>query len=213
MRRHLGGLELVKWLALAAMLVDHVDMILLHRSQPWMYEVGRFALPAFAVCFGIGLARSRDPMAVGLRLIAPAMLAQVAWFYAGRPDPVNILVTFFGCAMTLGIALVNRPIGIGTAVALVALSTDLEGGVLTMLMVFAGWLSQRVGSQWPHAIAAAPWLFFFVSPGAVAGLLAPHVAARLEVALPRVPGLLAWAYPAHIAGLAAIAAAAQVLAH
>lgn len=206
MRRQLGGLEAVKWLALAAMLVDHVDLIVLGRSQPWMYEVGRFALPAFAVAFGIGLARSRDAMAVGLRLIAPALVAQIAWEFAGRPDPVNILVTFFACAMALGTVRLHRPLGIATAVATVLVSTDLEGGVLTMLMVAAGWLAGRCRSDWPHALAAAPWLFFFASPGAVLGLAAPHIAARVEVTLPRHPGLLAWVYPAHIAFLAAIAA-------
>ena len=86
----MAHLELVKWLAFVAMVVDHVDLFLFNRTVPWMFEVGRFAAPAFAICFGIGLAFTRDAVAVADRLMWPAVLAQCIWILLAPPgDPLG----------------------------------------------------------------------------------------------------------------------------
>ena len=45
-----GGLEAVKWLALACMLLDHVDKYLLGAAEPALFAVGRLALPVLCDC-------------------------------------------------------------------------------------------------------------------------------------------------------------------
>ena len=51
-----GGREAVKWLALVLMVGDHVNAGLLARSVPWLYDLGRIVMPAFAAVLAYNLA-------------------------------------------------------------------------------------------------------------------------------------------------------------
>lgn len=203
-----GGLELVKWAAFAAMLADHVDLILLGRSVPELHAIGRFALPAFAVAFGIGLARTSDLLHVACRLVAPAFLAAFAWA-AVHPLPyVNVLVTFFLGAMIVAAFQYHAAAGLLIGLLTWLAGPDLEGGSPAVFLVVGAWAAVTWRSPWPALATAAPWLAFALSPGVVLGLLAPWAARYASIRLPRHPGLLLWAYPAHIAALGAVRALA-----
>lgn len=204
-----AGLELVKWLAFAAMVVDHIDLVLLERSAPWMYQVGRFAFPAFALAFGIGLAHSRDLLSVASRLLWPGVVAQVAWAFIDPTHPANVLIGFFCCALGLLAWQTWRPAGLAALALLLLTSSGLEGGKGMLLLVGGGYLgvcishANTLGRVAVHAAAAAPWLLLFPSPGLLAGLGAPH-AARWLPTLPRWSKTLPWAYAGHLWALFAL---------
>lgn len=52
-----GTLELLKWLAVVLMTIDHVNKYLLAASQPWMFYLGRLAMPIFTAVLAYNLAR------------------------------------------------------------------------------------------------------------------------------------------------------------
>ena len=52
-----GSVELLKWIALVAMVVDHVNAVFFDRSLDWATPVGRIAFPLFALVVAYNLAR------------------------------------------------------------------------------------------------------------------------------------------------------------
>jgi len=52
-----GSLELLKWVALVLMTIDHVNKYLLHAGQPWMFDLGRLVMPMFMAVLAYNLAR------------------------------------------------------------------------------------------------------------------------------------------------------------
>lgn len=52
-----GAVELLKWLALALMTLDHINKHLLHASVPAIFALGRVAMPLFALTLAYNLAR------------------------------------------------------------------------------------------------------------------------------------------------------------
>lgn len=52
-----GTIEALKWLALVLMTGDHVNKYLFNGTLPWLFEVGRLALPIFVFVLGHNLAR------------------------------------------------------------------------------------------------------------------------------------------------------------
>ncbi|MEW8439295.1 MAG: TraX family protein [Candidatus Thiodiazotropha taylori] len=53
-----GSLEFLKWFAFLAMVADHVDVFLFNRQVPYLYELGRLAMPIFVVVLAYNLAQS-----------------------------------------------------------------------------------------------------------------------------------------------------------
>lgn len=199
----MAHLELVKWVAFVAMVVDHVDLVLFNRSVPWMFEVGRFAAPAFAICFGIGLAFTRDAFAVADRLMWPAVLAQCVWIVvAPRDYPLsygNVLVVFTCCALVLAACRKHLWAGLAAGTFVLVVSPQLEGGPGLVLLVAAGYLTSRANSWLPYLGGFAPWLAGALSPGLVLAALAPVLARLVPFTVPRIRGFLAWGYPVHLA--------------
>ena len=52
-----GAIEIIKWLALIAMTLDHTNKILLNARFAWMYNLGRLAMPLFGFILAYNLAR------------------------------------------------------------------------------------------------------------------------------------------------------------
>jgi TraX protein len=52
-----GTLELLKWLAVVLMTIDHTNKYVLGFDYPWMFHVGRLAMPIFTVVLAYNLAR------------------------------------------------------------------------------------------------------------------------------------------------------------
>ncbi len=52
-----GTLELLKWLAVVLMTIDHINKYLFAHSHPWMFYLGRLAMPIFTAVLAYNLAR------------------------------------------------------------------------------------------------------------------------------------------------------------
>lgn len=97
-----ASLSALKWIAVVLMVVDHINKFLLGDSQPWMYALGRMAMPLFAAVLGCNLARANSLQSgayqrMSIRLFLCALLAWIPhaalnksllWFW-----PMNILFT------------------------------------------------------------------------------------------------------------------------
>jgi len=53
-----GGIELLKWLGLVLMTLDHANTFLLNGKYPFLFEAGRVVMPLFAFVLAYNLARS-----------------------------------------------------------------------------------------------------------------------------------------------------------
>lgn len=180
--------ELLKRVAFAAMLVDHVDMLLLERSQPWMWAIGRVAFPVFVFTFCFGLAYSRDVVRVGLRVLGVALLAQLVWQWASPGYGANVLfVMALGALAALGSVASPLP-WFAVFIVYVLAVHRIEGGVLGLLCLAGG-------------LAAGRWWRSSSLP------LAPRVGAAVRAGsgLRRAGSWLLWAYPVHLAALGALA--------
>lgn len=95
--RHLAErAEVLKYLALACMLLDHVDAWLLDRSVPWLHAVGRLALPLFCFCLGVGIAVRRDFDSALRRLLSWGCVCLVLQLLVRELLPLNVLFTLAG---------------------------------------------------------------------------------------------------------------------
>ncbi|HET8692097.1 MAG TPA: TraX family protein [Steroidobacteraceae bacterium] len=91
------AIEALKWLGLAAMLVEHWMRYVAGDLPAWAYAVGRLAFPLFVFALALGtraLATARLP-AVIVRMLAFGIAAQVAQLAVDAPaGQANILFTF-----------------------------------------------------------------------------------------------------------------------
>ncbi|MET0081282.1 MAG: TraX family protein, partial [Candidatus Thiodiazotropha lotti] len=98
-----GSLEFVKWFAFLAMIADHVDVYLFNRDLPYLYEIGRLAMPIFAIVLGYNLARpgiyqSQGYLRICRRLfIHGALSVPIVYLLrqnAGLTDPFPLNIMF-----------------------------------------------------------------------------------------------------------------------
>ncbi len=97
---HDGTIEFVKWIALAAMLVDHVGLLVFDQGRFSLADdVGRIAFPLFAFVLGLKLAvgsgaASPTSLRTVKRLFLWALISFVPFYLAaGRLWPPNIFFT------------------------------------------------------------------------------------------------------------------------
>src|SRR2546423_3615832 len=119
-----GTLEALKWLALALMVLDHVNSFLFTRTLPGAFQAGRSVFPLFAFVLAGNLARPGAlqrgvHVRVMRRLALFALLATPAhWALVGHWWPLNILVTLLaGTATVYGLERADAP---GVAIAGIA---------------------------------------------------------------------------------------------
>lgn len=116
-----GGRELLKWLALVLMTLDHVNKVLLGNAYAWIGDVSRVVFPIFAIVLAYNLVSHSDSDAVRrsmVRTLATAVIVQPAYGFAfgGEVLPLNVLFTLVaGCYVATE---PNRVVGL--VVALVA---------------------------------------------------------------------------------------------
>lgn len=133
--------ELIKWLALVLMVVDHAGRYAGYASPAWVF-LGRGAFPLFAISFGYALSVVPDARALMLRLLAFGFLSEVlgAWTVT-RGAPVNVLFTFALCAYLLHRRrVVSSPAGMIIPGVLVYLVAELaEYGIAGVMLTCAAW--------------------------------------------------------------------------
>ena len=94
-----GTAEALKWLALALMVLDHVNKYLYHSALPWVFPIARLSFPLFGFVLAYNLARPETfsngaAIRVMKRLAIFALIAAIPHIILdGRFFPLNILAT------------------------------------------------------------------------------------------------------------------------
>lgn len=203
-----GSLDLLKWLALAAMILDHANAVFYDRTLPLAVEViGRIAMPIFALTCGYNLGRPGADLPGAVQRLATfgllalpahaALFAQVDGWY-----PLNVLFGFAVAACCIWAADQCR--------YELAAATFLIGGALVeywwpgVALVIAGAYYARK----PTAMAAGGVLASLVAlcvvngnPWAMAALLPLLAAFYVDAGIPRSGRWIIALYPAHLVAL------------
>ena len=203
-----GTIEALKWLALALMVLDHVNTFLYQRSLPGAFQAGRVVFPIFAFVLACNLARP-DALQRGVhrrvmaRLALFAVLATPAhWMLVGHWWPLNILVTLL--AGTIVVWGLERGDAAGGACAVAAFVVGgLVGDYLYpgVAMTVAAWSYCRQPSPGKLML----WIVFTASLvmvnfnlWALAAVPVILLATRVELRVPRLRWLFYALYPIHL---------------
>jgi len=235
------GLDLVKWLALLSMALDHLRFLIPgHALLGWGFVPGRLAFPLFCLALAANLARSRpglfarsEQRHIGALLLFAVFSEPAHDLMLGNAHKLNILLTLalgwgiaWGChALQRGPLLLAGLLLAGAA----WLHGSLTYGVLGTLLPTLCLLALQRGGPWP-ALAALAIVSANLTPRLGAALLAGQprdwlIACSCLAALPlgfwllrtplpqrlRVPAVGRWAYYFYPLHMLAIAAAARLL--
>ena len=102
-----GTAEALKWLALALMVLDHVNKYLCHSALPWVFPIARISFPLFGFVLAYNLARPETisngaAVRVMKRLAIFALIAAIPHsILDGRFFPLNILATLLVATSTV----------------------------------------------------------------------------------------------------------------
>jgi len=189
------ALELLKWLGLAAMLVDHVARFVFNSPSSLSEHIGTFAFPFFAVALTAGLAQRNLSRYLCRRFYVGIVLAQLLWIPVVGIFPVNVLATLFLGVLVYEVERAHGPI---PALALFLGSLFVEFGPFGVLMVYA--------LRWSfHRLELSPILLaliaaIFLTPWNSGSPLAPvavgmaYLVVLSPFGLPRCRGIFYYAY-------------------
>lgn len=210
-----GQQELLRWVAITTMVIDHAALALLEpdASLP-LRAIGRLAWPLFAYLMAYNVARRGvNPRRYLLPLLIACAVSVVPYWLAFGLWRVNILGTLFLAAAAITLLRADSPVHGAPrhlAFALVlAASPFVEYGPPGVLLAPTLWWVMRTTSPLPLLLVAPlvalqnfPWV---VWPAGLAALPLPALAARLRASVPR-SGRLPWLfYPTHLLAIALIA--------
>ncbi|QDU58337.1 TraX family protein [Aeoliella mucimassa] len=199
---------LIRWLAVAAMVVDHVTAV--YDGSIWLRMVGRAAIPGFFLLLLNGLRHTRSAPDYSLRLFCFAVMAQPFYYLCFGVPRLNILFTLslvvtlstfnwrscLACLLTLAVGefAVGHSVCEGGAIAvgvlLVAYAHRLPDVPAVAVACMAVYL-------WPVASLLDWWFIIFsVVP------LGFYSYSHLVPQMPRIRSdLFYWFYPVHLAAL------------
>lgn len=206
-----GSLQLMKLVAVVLMTLDHINTHIWGGSSPFAFNLGRLAMPIFAVVFAFNLARpgalERHAFErLALRLIGFGMVACVPYMALNGSWPLNILFTFL---MALSVCLLLERGHYRFAVFFF-----LIGGLLVEYLWFG--IALVVAAWWyfkqPMALRLAPlmlaWAGLVIVNGTHAAVFAIPLVWLLSLArvnLPRSRWAFYVYYPAHLALIVLVA--------
>ncbi|MGF6089037.1 TraX family protein [Pseudomonas sp. 18173] len=231
-----GALDLLKWLALLCMLLDHLRYV--GYSADWLYVPGRLAFPWFCLAMAANLARARTTTTGGqwrylAWLILFSVVSEIPYrIFIPDPDTLNVLPTLaLGLLVIRGWqqpALVSRLLAVGAVLLAAFFSQRLMFGFfgvllpLVLLLVFrrpwyfvllAGLVS-LAANQW-QVLYYATRLGNHVAMAAIATcLIAPWLGLFLlrHAGDVKPPPMRRWAYALYPVHFVALLALRQVLA-
>ncbi|TVT73180.1 MAG: hypothetical protein FHP92_14865 [Denitromonas halophila] len=215
-----GTLEVLKWIGVVSMLIDHVNHAFDIQSIAAL-SFGRLAFPLFALVFAYNLAAGDSSrMRRGMRRLMFAGVVSQLPYYLIFHDPLrlNIFFTFLLAAVIIQVN-PNK----GTKELLAAVGLWVLGGffvdyyhpgVAVVLAMYYALQPHRAHLERVSAMSAAFFVlsWFLMSlvgwPGAAVLLAWPLIAVArvIEPKLARYPQVFYVIYPAHLALIAAAAA-------
>lgn len=161
-----GALDLLKLMALAAMLVDHINTLFLHPPAPELYALGRTAFPLFVLVWAINAGQRPERLQRRAnRLWGWALLTQPVFVFAFRDQQpwyaLNILFVFAAATQLLALRHRHGLAGIIAGTGMIALlvlpltpaSYGIQGIVLCLSL--ATFFAARTGRIQALSAAAA----------------------------------------------------------
>ena len=213
-----GALESAKWIGLAAMTVDHVNTYLLHGAHPWMYQIGRLAMPLFAIALAVHLAapgalEKNGPAArMTWRLAVFGALAQIPFtLLRGGPWPPTLLNTMVLLLLVVAFLRLraseqrlDRAMA-WTGLVLVGAAVEFWWIGAALILAVRSWLMEPSPER-TFAAAAALALLCALTMSVVplAAPLIVYALVRARAAVPRARLLFYAYYPLHLAVLVAL---------
>ena len=147
-KRYDSGRELLKWIALTTMTVDHIGLIL-YPQIPALRIVGRISYPLFAYLLVLGMSSTRDPGKYFKRMVYFALLSQLPFAIANEVPIWQHLNIFF--TLSLGIILIylldrNNILLLVPLIASVIIPVDYGAyGLATILFLYLMRILRRTG--------------------------------------------------------------------
>ncbi|NYH09473.1 TraX family protein [Pseudomonas moraviensis] len=224
-----GALDLLKWLALLSMLLDHLRYVGI--SADWLYVPGRLAFPWFCLAMAANLARDgarkTEWRYLGWLLLF-SLLSEIPYrLYIPEPDTLNVMPTLaLGLLVARGWqdpTLISRLLGVSALLVAALFPERLMFGLfgvllpLAMLLVFRKpWFFSLLpglvclaANQWRVLYESAQFGNIVAILGIATCLMAPLLGMLLlrHAAYLHAPPMRRWAYalyPAHFMVLLAL---------
>ena len=206
-----GQIEVLKWLAVAAMVVDHINAALYARELgTWADVIGRIAFPVFACVFGHNLARPGVDLAKVIRwlvLFGTVAFPVHAYLFATAVVwPLNVLFTFAVAAGVIHFMERDETLPAVLLFVLGGLLVEYWWPGVALVVATYGWTKYRHQSGWWAAMLSLGALC--VLNGNLWALLMLPVAEIVRgftwANVPRSRWAFYLFYPLHLAVLAAI---------
>lgn len=212
-----GSVEALKWLGVVLMTLDHVNKYLLHGSVAWIFDIGRLAMPIFAVVLAWNLARpgtlergvygrvtARLAIAGALATLPFVALGGLGWGWW----PLNILATLLVAAGVM--FLVDRKQCVLAAVLFLVGGLFVEFWWPALAIAVGAWSYFRRPS-WPALLLSLAGFvsLYLVNHNfwALATLPLIVLASRVDLSVPRLRWVFYAFYPLHLAAIWAVRAA------
>jgi len=205
-----GSLETLKWLALIAMTLDHVNKVIFHATYPLMSDLGRLAMPIFGFVLAYNLARenafSRNIHSSAIKKMAVIAIIATPFYMqtlgAGSLLPLNIMYTLL--LVSCIIYIIERG---GWYREILAMVLFVYGSMFVdylwmgVAYCLAAWFYCKYANIWMLAISlVSATSLYYVNENHLAMLAIPliYLATRVNISVPR----LRWAfyiyYPLHL---------------
>lgn len=206
-----GSIELLKWIAIVCMTLDHINKYLFNGTFQYLFEIGRLALPLFIFVLAYNLARpgvleKQIFTRISIRLFTFGLIATVPFVLLGGVDnwflPLNILFTLLAISCVIFCLNTGGTTGAFSAIVIFALAGAIvEFGWIAIYLGVTTWAALRLKSV-VIAIAAVLGCIALESINlnyyAVLALPVITFALLFKVKLPRVKYFFYVYYPMHL---------------
>lgn len=203
-----GTLEGLKWLGLVLMTGDHLNKYLFNGTLPYLFELGRIAMPIFTIVLALNLAREMErPSDLYKRtMIRLVFFGSIATFpfvslgglYSGF-WPLNILFTL--TAMTATVFFIERKQHITAFLVFLLTGAVVEFWWPALLLGVSVWAYARYPA-WPFAtiaaLACASLSIVNENLWAMAVFPIFFAATHYQLPIPRIRWLFYTYYPLHL---------------
>ena len=130
--------DVIKYIAMLTMLLNHIAHIFLTRGTPLnevLEDIGFFTAPVMCYFLAEGYGYTRSKVKYGLRLLAFAVISQLPFMLAFEQDGLNMIFTLFCCFLLLIVMerVESTPLRIGLGLPLIIATVYGDWGLVAPL--------------------------------------------------------------------------------